>query len=104
MKTRTLSIKSTLRNTGFAAALASIGGLAATQLMAASGVWSSLNVPIGAPVRNTRLHQQPKPISAPASITGEAVQLDGTIESWPARQPRPISAAPKWAGLERPAM
>jgi hypothetical protein len=104
MKTRMLKISPIVRNSGFAAALASIAGLAATQLMAAPGVWNSLSVPIGAPVRNTRLHQQPRPDSAPASITGEAVQLDGTIESWPARQPRPISAAPKWAGLERPAM
>ena len=104
MRIRIPSISSTLRNIGVAGALASIAGVAASQLMAAQGVWNSRSVPIGAPVRNTRLHQQPRPASAPASITGEAVQFDGTIESWPAHQPRPISAAPKWAGLERPAM
>ncbi|HEY4260734.1 MAG TPA: hypothetical protein VGM98_11265 [Schlesneria sp.] len=104
MKTRMPKISPIVQNSGFAAALTFIAGLAATQLMAAPGVWNSLSVPIGAPIRNTRLHQQPRPDSAPASITGEAVQLDGTIEPWPARQPRPISAAPKWAGLERSAM
>lgn len=104
MKTPMLKISPIVRNRGFASALTFIAGLAATQLIAAPGEWHSLSVPLGAPVRNTRLHQQPRPISAPASVTGEAVQLEGRIEPWPARQPRPISAAPKWGGLERPTM
>lgn len=87
-----------------AATVPVLAGVAATRLKAATGEWRSLTVSAGAPVRNTRLHQQPRPESAPVSINGEGVELLGTIEAWPARQPRPISAAPKWTGAERPAL
>lgn len=94
----------TIRTIALVVAIATVGGIVISELKAATGEWTSLTVPIGAPIRNTRLHQQPRPVSAPAAVTGDAVQLIGTIESWPVRQPRPISASPKWSGTERPQM
>lgn len=64
--------------------------------IAGTGEWSTAPGSKAQPTRNMRLRQQPLPPSAPVSAVGNAVELTGTIESWPAaRQPRPVSAAPK---------
>jgi hypothetical protein len=70
---------------------------AALALAWCSGAWAEPGaLAPRTPARNQRLHQQPRPASAPTAPGGYAVELTGTIEPFPIpRQPRPASAAPR---------
>lgn len=82
------------------AVVVSVGSItiaAIGQSVASQGEWISLSrSETDAPIRNSRLNQQPRPVSAPVTCNGDPARLTGEIEPWPApRQPRPLSAAPK---------
>ncbi|MFO1044747.1 MAG: hypothetical protein U0941_23490 [Planctomycetaceae bacterium] len=78
---------------------ATFAAVSVHQAAATTDGWVSTSAVLGSkPARTVRI-QQPRPESAPTAPDGYAVELTGTIEFSPIpRQPRPLSAAPRWYG------
>ncbi len=105
MSLQYLTVGSMFRRIAIAVAVmtAFVASLSIQQAVATTDGWISTSAAVGSkPARTVRI-QQPRPESAPTAPDGYAVELTGTIEFSPIpRQPRPLSAAPRWFGDQGP--